>query len=78
MFLNYSIKNEIVDYITANDDHAVRETCELILSTLDVYDQAIRYRSNFHENYKKYLDVRQRVETKSYLTKGDSIEQVQG
>ncbi len=78
MFLNYSIKNEIVDYITANDDHGVRETCELILSTLDVYDQAIHYRSHFHENYKSYLDVRQKVETKSYLIKGDSIEQVQG
>jgi len=78
MFLNYSIKNEIADYITANDDHAVRETCELILSMLDVYDQAIHYRSHFHEKYKDYLDVRQRVETKSYLTKGDLIEQVQG
>ena len=78
MFLNYSIKNEIVDYITANDEHGVRETCELILSTLDVYDQTIRYRSHFHQNYKNYLDARQGVETKSYFTKGDSIEQVQG
>ena len=78
MFLNYSIKNEIVDYITANDDHGVRETCELILSTMDVYDQAIHYRSHFHENYKNYLTIRQSVETKSYLAKGDLIEQVQG
>jgi len=78
MFLNYSIKNEIVDYITANDDNGVRETCELILSTLDIYDQAIQYRSHFHENYKNYLTVRQEVETKSYLNKGDLIELVQG
>jgi 3-deoxy-D-manno-octulosonate 8-phosphate phosphatase (KDO 8-P phosphatase) len=78
MFLNYSIKNEIVDYITANDEYGVRETCELILSTFNVYDQAIGYRSHFHENYKNYLTVRQNVETKSYFTKGDSIEQVQG
>jgi len=78
MFLNYSIKNEIVDYITANDDHGVRETCELILSTMDVYDQAIHYRSHFHENYKNYLTIRQSVETKSYLAKRDLIEQVQG
>jgi len=78
MFLNYSIKNEIADYITANDEHGVRETCELILSTHGIYDEAIRYRSQFHENYKNYLTVRQEVETKSYLIKGDSIELVQG
>jgi len=77
LFQSYSIKNEIVDYITANDDHAVREACELILSSLAVYDQAIRYRGHFHEKYESYLDIRQRVETKSYLTKGDLIE-VQG
>ncbi len=74
MFQNYSIKNEIVDYITANDEHGVRETCELILSTFDVYDQAIRYRSHFHENYKNYLEFRQGIETNSYFTKGDLIE----
>ncbi|HJW30251.1 MAG TPA: hypothetical protein VJ508_13505, partial [Saprospiraceae bacterium] len=78
MFQSYSVKNEIADYITAKDDHAVRETCELILSTFDNYDQTIRYRSHFHENYKNYLNVRQQVETKSYFIKGDSIEQVQG
>jgi 3-deoxy-D-manno-octulosonate 8-phosphate phosphatase (KDO 8-P phosphatase) len=78
IFLNYAIKNEIVDYITAHDDHAVRETCELILSTLEVYDQAISDRSHFHANYKNYLSVRQGVETKTYFTKGDSIEEVQG
>jgi 3-deoxy-D-manno-octulosonate 8-phosphate phosphatase (KDO 8-P phosphatase) len=78
MFQNYAIKNEIADYITANDVHAVREICELILATLGTYDQTIDYRSHFHENYKTYLDIRQSVETKTYLTKGDLIEQVQG
>jgi 3-deoxy-D-manno-octulosonate 8-phosphate phosphatase (KDO 8-P phosphatase) len=76
MFQGYSIKNEIADYITANEDHAVRESCELILSTMNVYDQAIQYRSRFHEHYKNYLEVRQRVETKSYVIKDDLIEQV--
>lgn len=78
MFQNYSIKNEIADYITARDDHAVREACELILAALGTYDQAINYRSHFHENYKTYLDIRQGVVTKSYVTKADLIEQVQG
>jgi len=78
MFQNYAIKNEMADYITANHDHAVRETCELMLATLDRYDQAVNYRSQFHENYKIYLGIRQRVETKSYFTQGDSIEMVPG
>lgn len=78
MFQNYALKNEIADYITANEGHAVRETCELILSTFDLYDQAIRYRSHFHENYKTYLGIRQSVEVKTYLTKADLIEQVLG
>jgi 3-deoxy-D-manno-octulosonate 8-phosphate phosphatase (KDO 8-P phosphatase) len=78
MFLNYSIKNELADYITASDEHGVREACELILSTQGIYDQAIRGRSQFHETYTSYLDVRQKVETKSFLIKGDLIEQVQG
>lgn len=78
MFLNYSIKNEVVDYITANDDHGVREVCELILSTDGIYDEAIRGRSQFRESYKGYLKDRQAVETKSYLIKEDLIEQVQG
>jgi 3-deoxy-D-manno-octulosonate 8-phosphate phosphatase (KDO 8-P phosphatase) len=78
MFQGYAIKNEITDYITANDDHGVREACELILSTMNVYDEAIQHRSRFHETYKSYLETRQRVETKLYCTKDDSIVGVQG
>ena len=78
MFQNYAIKNEVTEYITANDNHAVRETCELILSAFDVYDEVIGYRSHFHENYKTYLGIRQRVDTKTFLTNVDLIEQVQG
>lgn len=78
MFQNYAIKNEIADYITANDDHAVRESCELLLSTFDVYEQAIQYRSHFNETYQSYLTIRQEVALKTYLVKGDLIEQVQG
>jgi 3-deoxy-D-manno-octulosonate 8-phosphate phosphatase (KDO 8-P phosphatase) len=78
MFQNYAIRNELADYITANDEHGVRETCELMLSTMGVYDQAIHGRSYFHENYKTYLGARQGVEPKCYVAEGDSIEQVQG
>jgi 3-deoxy-D-manno-octulosonate 8-phosphate phosphatase (KDO 8-P phosphatase) len=78
LFQNYSINNKIADYITSGNDHAVRETCELLLSAFDVYDKAIKHRSHFDEIYRTYLGVRQGVELKSYLTKGDSIEQVKG
>lgn len=76
MFQNYSIKNEIADYITSSDNHAVRESCEMILSSFGIYDEAINHRSRFDETYKSYLVARQSVESKAYLTKGDSIESV--
>ncbi len=78
MFQNYSMKNEIADYITANDNHAVREACELILSALHIYDKTISSRSHFDEIYQRYLSARQQVELKSYIAKGEKIEGVQG
>ena len=49
LFQNYSVKNGIVDYITAGDAHAVREVCELILGVHQKYDEAIHKRSHFDE-----------------------------
>lgn len=73
LFQSYANKNEIVDYITASDDHAVREVCELILGASGIYDEAIQKRSQFDETYQKYLNERNKVSTAIYSTKENKI-----
>ncbi|MGC4020514.1 MAG: phosphatase [Cyclobacteriaceae bacterium] len=53
LFQNYSVKNQISDYITSTDEHAVREVCELILGSHGIFDQAIQKRSHFDEVYQQ-------------------------
>ncbi len=76
LFQNYSVKNNLTDYITAHDNFAVREVCELLLGTIEKYDAAIQMRSSFNETYQRYLAERQQVETKVYHTKSEGVEKV--
>ncbi len=78
LFQNYSIKNELADYITASDAHAVREVCELLLGTLEEYDEAVRKRSHFDEAYQRYLNERKMVNTISYLNKDGKVTEASG
>ncbi|HCW07100.1 MAG TPA: phosphatase [Cytophagales bacterium] len=73
LFQNYSVKNQIADYITSTDDHAVREVCELILGSNGVYDEAIQKRSHFDELYQKYLGERNRVVTQISFIKDGKV-----
>ena len=76
VFQNYAVKNGIADYITANDAHAVREVCELILAASQKYDEAIEMRSHFHETYQRYLEQRNQTKTMSYVIKEGKVEKV--
>jgi 3-deoxy-D-manno-octulosonate 8-phosphate phosphatase (KDO 8-P phosphatase) len=69
------VKNQISDYITSSDNHAVREVCELILGANGVFDEAIKKRSHFDEVYQKYLDERNQVTTNRYFLKEGKVQQ---
>jgi 3-deoxy-D-manno-octulosonate 8-phosphate phosphatase (KDO 8-P phosphatase) len=73
LFQSYTIKNNIAEYITAHDNHGVREVCELILGSLEKYDEAVGYRGDFDVIYQHYLDERQRIGTEVFLTKEGKV-----
>jgi 3-deoxy-D-manno-octulosonate 8-phosphate phosphatase (KDO 8-P phosphatase) len=77
LFQGFAIKNELADYITAHDDHGVREVCELLLGVHEKYDEAIRSRSAFDANYTRYLSERQLVETRVFVTKENVVTAVE-
>ncbi|MBS1949984.1 MAG: hypothetical protein OJF59_002371 [Cytophagales bacterium] len=65
----YAIKNELADYITSGHDHAVRESCELMLASMEKYDEAISRRSAFDTVYQSYLNERQSKQAKTFTLK---------
>ncbi|MBI1769937.1 MAG: phosphatase [Bacteroidetes bacterium] len=73
LFQNYSVKNQVADYITSTDDHAVREVCELLLGANENFDEAIRKRSQFDETYQRYLNERNQVTTMTYFLKDGKV-----
>ncbi len=73
LFQNYSVKNQISDYITSTDNHAVREICELLLGVNGNFEEAIKKRSQFDETYQQYLKERNQVVPKIYFLKEGKV-----
>lgn len=65
IFTNYCIANNLVDYITANDggNHGIREACEMIMSLNTNFDDVLNQRTNYSDNYKHYIELRNEVPT---------------
>jgi 3-deoxy-D-manno-octulosonate 8-phosphate phosphatase (KDO 8-P phosphatase) len=76
LFQNYTVKNQIADYITSTDNHAVREVSELILGVNGVFDDAIKKRSHFDEVYQKYLRERNQVAIRKFYLKDGKVEEM--
>jgi 3-deoxy-D-manno-octulosonate 8-phosphate phosphatase (KDO 8-P phosphatase) len=77
-FVNYCIKHKMVDYITANKggDHAVRETCELLISLNGNFDEVITTRKDYDKKYLFYIEDRRRTITKFFtLNNGKIVEE---
>ena len=57
LFNEYVVKNKLADYITASEsgNFAVRESCEMIMSSYGLFDEAVTQRVNYSENYSKYI-----------------------
>ena len=65
MLKKFSREAEVADYITACDGgrHGLREGCELVVGLLGMFDDVVKNRSTFSENYRAYLGARQKVTT---------------
>ena len=62
---NYIEKNYLANYITgaSGQSHAIREVCELFLGLNESFDKVLNKRIRFSEDYKKYLEERNQIET---------------
>lgn len=68
LFTNYCIKNNLVDYVTANDgmNHGVREACEMLMTLNGNFDEALSIRTDYLEPYVTYINKRNALETLVY------------
>lgn len=78
LFRNYVEKNNLADYITANEGgaHGVREACELMIGISGDYNSTIQHRINFSDLYQQYLSERSQNELKFFTNKEGKIEAV--
>ncbi len=75
LFLEYIKKNNLGDYISANEgqNHAVREICELILGLNNQYEDVLNQRIAYNEVYQQYLIEKKKVEVQFFTIKNDII-----
>lgn len=78
LFMDYCIKNKMVDYITASDGnhYAVRETCELLMGLNGNFDEVINQRDKYSDQYNKYIQLRRAVKPEFYTVKEGKIEAI--
>ena len=65
LFKNYVIKNNLADYVTAHEsgNFAVREACEMLIGLTGTFDNIMKERTLFSENYTQYITKRQSLPT---------------
>lgn len=75
LFNEYVVKNKLADYITAAESgqFAVRESCEMLMSIYNLFDEAITQRVNYSDNYANYISQRRAVKTKYFTVSGGRI-----
>jgi 3-deoxy-D-manno-octulosonate 8-phosphate phosphatase (KDO 8-P phosphatase) len=68
LFIDYCIKNNLVDYITANNggDHGIRESCEMLMSINGNFEDVLKLRTESAEIYKEYITFRNHVQTRIF------------
>lgn len=68
LFSEYVKKNNLADYITAysGGEHGVRESCELLMGLNGTFDQVVKSRGSFSDEYKEYLTERNSPATTFY------------
>jgi 3-deoxy-D-manno-octulosonate 8-phosphate phosphatase (KDO 8-P phosphatase) len=68
LFINYCVKNNLVDYLTAasGGSFAVREATELMIELNGNYEKVLADRKDNVASYQSYLEKRRAVETQYY------------
>ncbi len=79
LFNEYLKKHQLADYISGQSggDHAVREVCELILGLAGQYDNVVKHRSTFSNEYQTYLQQRNSGDTAMYTVQDGVVKPVQ-
>ena len=78
LFVNYCIKNNLVDYLTASrgGQFAVREASELLIALNGNFDEVVTSRKNSSSHYQSYIEKRRAIKTKFFTVNNNKIEQV--
>jgi 3-deoxy-D-manno-octulosonate 8-phosphate phosphatase (KDO 8-P phosphatase) len=65
MLRQFVKQNNLADYITAHDGgkHGLREGTELLIGLLGMYDEAVRNRMAYSNDYREYLSERKKIGT---------------
>ncbi len=76
LFVGYCIKNNLVDYLSANTGggFAVREASELLIALNENFNEVINNRKNSTADYKTYIEKRKAVKTKFFTVVDNKIE----
>lgn len=79
MFNAYVIKNKLADYITFSESgrFAVRESCEMLMSAYNLFDEAVTQRVSYSDNYSNYITQRRAVKTKHFTMSDGRISEIQ-
>lgn len=77
---DYAIKHHRCDYITAHNggEYAVREICELMLSTLGLFETVTECRVNYDTTYQKYLAERNQGKPRQFQMDKGKITEIGG
>ena len=79
LFVNYCLKNNLVDYLTASQggQFAVREASELLIALNGNFDAIITGRKNYLKDYATYIKDRKEIKTQFYTLVENKIEPVE-
>ena len=75
LFETHVRSNDLCDYITGCEggNHAVREVAELMLGLLGVFEDVVRSRAAYDDQYRQYFTARQAIATRLFQPELDSI-----
>lgn len=77
LFRRYVVERDLADYITANDQYAVREACELMIGAAGNFEEVVGGRAASSAEYKQYLQERQQVRTGYFTLEKEEILKVE-
>ena len=78
LLVDYCIKNQLVDYLTASEGgaYAIREATELLIGLSGNFDQTLHERIQNTDTYQKYIAQRRSVKTQFFTVKENVVEAV--